>query len=187
MKYPALPSDLFSPPRPNSLKESVRAWTATGLPSAVARRIVEETYQRVVGPRVPELKKYESFSSTVYGELLPNFIEDYIIRLGGLGPGKLIIDLGSGVGNVPIQASLQSGCTSFGIEIMEAPADMARKQLEQVKIRARMWGVAMGEVELVQGDLLEHPRVSELMGKADVVLVNNKVFSQERECCFVFF
>lgn len=182
LKYPALPSDIFQDAYPNSIKESVKAWTPTGLPSAVARRIIEETYQRVVGPRIAELRKYESFSSTVYGELLPNFVEDNIIRLGGLGPGKLLVDLGSGVGNVPIQAALQTGCTSFGIEVMEAPADIANEQLEQVKIRARMWGVTMGDVELVRGDMLEDPRVSELMSKADVVLVNNKVFTQSCEC-----
>lgn len=179
-KYPPQRKDPSQLALPNSIKQSVSAWTPKGMPFPVARRIVEETYQRVVGPRIAELKKYESFSNEVYGELNPNFVDEHIIKLAGLGPGKLLLDLGSGVGNVPIQAALQTGCRAFGIEIMGAPADIANEQLEQAKIRARMWGVAMGEVELMRGDMLEERRVSELMAEADVVLVNNKVFSQER-------
>jgi len=41
-----------------------------------------------------------------------------------------------------------------------------------------MWGFSMGEVELEEGDMLKSERVSELMKKADVVLINNKVFAQ---------
>jgi len=71
---------------------------------------------------------------------------------------------------------LQSGCSSYGIELMHAPAAVSREQLEQVKMRCRMWGVKIGDVQLEEGDMLKSQRVSELIGKADVVLVNNKVF-----------
>ncbi|TFY73321.1 hypothetical protein EWM64_g10692, partial [Hericium alpestre] len=49
LKYPRLPDDLFEPLAPNALKTFVHNWTPTGLPQAVALRIVEETYQRTVG------------------------------------------------------------------------------------------------------------------------------------------
>jgi hypothetical protein len=45
----------------------------------------------------------------------------------------------------------------------------------------------MGEVELEEGDMLKSERVSELMKKADVVLINNKVFAQTREYTVVPF
>jgi len=144
----------------------------------VFTRIIEETYQRAVGPNVASLKGYEAFSSETYGELMPTLLSE-IFRNTGLTADSLFLDLGSGVGNVVLQASLETGCRSFGIEVRDATAKLAASQLEQMKIRCRMWGVTMGEVELVQGDMLKSARVDELVSQADVILVNNKVFSGE--------
>ena len=66
--------------------------------------------------------------------------------LAQLHPGEVVLDLGSGVGNVVMQASLETGCRSYGIEIMPGPAGIARSQLAQFRTRCRMWGVRMGEV-----------------------------------------
>jgi H3 lysine-79-specific histone-lysine N-methyltransferase len=175
LKYPALPPDIFSPTPPNTLRDAVRSWTSSGIPKKVLMRIIDETYQRCVGPHVQTLKNYEAFSSEVYGELMPSFIAD-IVTTTGLDQNSLFIDLGSGVGNVVMQASLQSGCKSFGIELKPAPAKVAREQLEQFKIRCKMWGIALGDVELEEGDMLRSPRLAQLIPKADVILVNNKVF-----------
>jgi hypothetical protein len=133
-----------------------------------------------VGPRIKELRKYETWTSEVYGELTPRFVSE-IIRVSGLGPGKQFMDLGSGVGNVVLQAALESGCEAYGIEINPAPAEIAKGFQEQFEMRCKMWGVCAGSVELEEGSMLESRRVDELLPKADVVLVNNKVFLESRE------
>ena len=92
------------------------------------------------------------------------------------------LDLGSGVGNVCLQASLATGCRSYGIELMPAPAKLARSQLDQFRMRCRMWGVGCGEIEVEEGDMLASRRVEELLPQADVVLVDNKVFEESCEC-----
>lgn len=155
-------------------------WTESGFPEKVMMRIIEENYQRTVGPNVPKLRHYEAFSSTVYGELMPNLVED-IVRITNLREDALFLDLGSGVANVVVQASLQTGCRSYGIELMEAPARVAVDVVDQIKVRARMWGVKTGEMELEKGDMLKSARVDALMSKADVVLVDNKVFEESCE------
>ncbi|KAH7926203.1 DOT1-domain-containing protein [Leucogyrophana mollusca] len=177
LKYPPLPPDPFSPSPPNMLTECIKDWTATGIPNKVLMRLIDETYQRSVGPHVGRLNRYEAFSSEVYGELMPSFTAD-IIAVTGLNETSLFVDLGSGVGNVIMQASLETGCRSYGIELMPTPAEVGREQLRQFKKRCRMWGVSSGEVELEEGDMLTSRRVSELLPQADVVLVNNKVFLQ---------
>lgn len=48
-----------------------------------------------------------------------------------------------------------------------------------------MWGFSMGDVELEKGDMLKSRRVTELIKKADVVLINNKVFNQSCESVFL--
>ncbi|KAH9172908.1 S-adenosyl-L-methionine-dependent methyltransferase [Lactarius sanguifluus] len=178
LKYPPLPSDAFAPPQPNALRAAVAGWSATGLPRPVALRIVEETYQRTVGPRTHELNHYQAFSDTVYGELMPSLVSR-LLSFARARPGTLLLDLGSGVGNVVLQAALQSGCSAFGVELMEKPAEMACEQRAQMRMRAGMWGVRMGDVELEQANMLESSRVNELMARADVVLVNNKVFGEK--------
>ncbi|KAI0297535.1 S-adenosyl-L-methionine-dependent methyltransferase [Multifurca ochricompacta] len=178
LKYPPLPSDTFAPPQPNALRAAVAGWNTTGLPRAVALRIVEETYQRTVGPRTHELNHYQAFSDTVYGELMPSLVSR-LLSLTRACPGMLLLDLGSGVGNIVLQAALQSGCSAFGVELMEKPAEMACEQRAQMMMRARMWGLRMGDVELEHANMLESVRVNELMARADVVLVNNKVFGEK--------
>ncbi|KAF8824042.1 hypothetical protein HHX47_DHR9000438 [Lentinula edodes] len=178
-KYPTPPSDPFEPVPKNSLKERVATWSNSGgLPSKVLMRIIDENYQRCVGPHINKLRKYEAFTSKVYGEILPSLVHE-ILSLTKLNQDSLFMDLGSGVGNVVIQSALQTGCKSYGIELVEGPAQVAKEMAEQFKARCRMWGVACGEIELEEGDMLESPRVAELLPKADVVLVDNKVFEEK--------
>ncbi|KAJ7166896.1 S-adenosyl-L-methionine-dependent methyltransferase, partial [Mycena filopes] len=177
LKYPKLPTDAFQSPRPNSLKGMVNTWTETGIPKKVLMRIIEENYQRSVGPHVQKLKQYAAFSSAVYGELMPSFVHE-IIELTKLKEDSLFLDLGSGVGNVVVQASLQTRCRSYGIELNPKPAKVARDMAANFKVRCRMWGLNVGDIELEEGDMLTSPRVNELISQADVVLVDNKVFEQ---------
>ena len=114
---------------------------------------------------------------------MPSFTAN-VVSQTGLRTGSLLVDLGSGVGNVLVQASLATGCSAFGVEIMAGPAALARSQLQQMRTRCRMWGLRLGDIELVEADMLSNNRVDELLSKADVVLVNNKVFQESRACAF---
>ncbi|KAL0578516.1 hypothetical protein V5O48_003459 [Marasmius crinis-equi] len=176
-KYPKLPDDPFAEPPRNCLKSYVESWTEKGLPQKVLMRIIEENYQRCVGPNVQSLRRYEAFTSAVYGELTPSLVHE-IVTVTKLNENSLFLDLGSGVGNVVVQASLQTGCRSYGIELMPSPARVAREMVEQFRIRCRMWGVRCGEIEVEEGDMLKSRKVDELIKEADVVLVDNKVFEE---------
>ncbi|KAK7041733.1 Nucleosomal histone H3-Lys79 methylase [Paramarasmius palmivorus] len=189
LKYPPVPHDpyLFSstpPPSasetgPNALMQNIHALCASaqgkaGIPEKLLMRVIEENYQRSVGPHVNKLR-----SSTVYGELLPPLVSTLLTtHCPALytSPKATFLDLGSGVGNICVQASLQTGCFSYGIEIQRNPSEVGNKMLGAWGNRVRMWGLQTGDVELEEGDFLGSKRVDELMGKADVVLVDNKVF-----------
>ena len=45
----------------------------------------------------------------------------HLLSLTCKSPGKLLLDPCSGVGNVVLQAALQSGWSAFGVELMEKP------------------------------------------------------------------
>lgn len=163
----------------NPLRAIPRTWSVSGIPHKLILRIIEETYQRCVGPHIDQLRKYSAFSSEVYGELMPSFVSD-IFEHAPLRPDSLFMDLGSGVGNVALHAALQTGCRAFGVELKDEREPLAISQREQMRLRCRMWGINMGEVELIKGNMVDCPRVDELLSKADVVLVNNYIFSEER-------
>lgn len=186
-------------PDPNPMRKVAQAWN--GVPPRIWKTIVDETYQRAVGPNIPHLRKYQAWSSEVYGELetecvsplfltsskadtLLSFVSD-IVHHTGLTPSSRFLDLGSGVGTVVLQAALQAGCGASGIEKMYHPARIAAIQLEQFAKRCRMWGVEPGEAELLTGDFTDDGRVRERIVNADVVLCNNWAFSEKRAwACF---
>lgn len=159
--------------------------TPTGLPLERAQDIYYEVYAKVVEPQLEEVKKSKPWADTTYGEMRPRFFES-IIRMVSLSPHKLFVDLGSGVGNVAIYAALRTGCTAFGIEKVTVRAQAAKEQLDRVQRLASLEEGVMGAVELVHGDILDHHRVSQLIGQADLVLVNNLAFGVECRSSYFF-
>ncbi|KAH7345158.1 histone methylation protein DOT1-domain-containing protein [Rhizoctonia solani] len=169
--------------RPKMQQHLRSKWT--GIPPSVWKRVCEEGYQRGVGPRMHELIKYKQWTSGVYGELMQPFISEVIHRCG-LGPGKVFIDLGSGVAHTLMQASLQSGCTSYGIELSPPAASIAKDHDREFNHRLEMWDICCSEYKHIEGDMLESKEVVEWIRKADVILVNNFVFEEllnERLTC----
>ncbi|CAE6422119.1 hypothetical protein ACGC1H_001786 [Rhizoctonia solani] len=166
------------------MQQNIRTkWT--GIPPPVWKRVCEEGYQRGVGPRMHELIKYKQWTSGVYGELMQPFISEVVHRCG-LGPGKVFVDLGSGVAHTLMQASLQSGCTSYGIELSPPAASIAKDHDREFNYRLEMWDIVCSEYNLIEGDMLESKEVVEWIRKADVILVNNFVFEEllnERLTC----
>lgn len=143
---------------------------------SLIKRILEQVYQRTVSPRVESLRKYENGSDNVYGELLPRFVSK-IFKDTGLKSDQVFVDLGSGVGNVVLQAALEVGCESWGCEMMENPCDLAELQQKEFEARCRMWGLSVGAVHLERGDFLASTATASVLKRADVVVVNNQAFT----------
>ncbi|KAJ5587359.1 uncharacterized protein N7459_003124 [Penicillium hispanicum] len=141
-------------------------------------RILNQTYVRTVSPRVESLRQYENGTDNVYGELLPRFIST-IFRETKLKSGQVFVDLGSGVGNVVLQAALEIGCESWGCEMMANACDLADLQQAEFKARCRLWGIAPGKTHLVRGDFLEEESILNVLKRADVVLINNQAFTPQ--------
>ena len=141
-------------------------------------RILTQTYERTVSPRAHLLKKYEAGSDNVYGELLARFSSE-IFQKTNLRSDQVFVDLGSGVGNVVLQAALEIGCESWGCEIMKDATELAELQHREFKARCRLWGLLPGQVHLEKGDFMKNTEISKALQRADVVLVNNQVFQPQ--------
>ncbi|KAB8659301.1 hypothetical protein FH972_026190 [Carpinus fangiana] len=149
----------------------------TPLKFDLVERILSQVYVRTVSPRVEILSKYANKENT-YGELREKFASQ-IFKDTELKSTHIFLDLGSGVGNVVLQAALEVGCESYGIEMMDAPCQLADAQAAEFPRRAKLWGLNPGSIKLWKGDFLEDALVSQLLPKADVVLVNNEVFGPD--------
>ena len=139
-------------------------------------RILDQIYARTVSPNVDSLNQYKVGSDNVYGELLPRLVSDIFAKTS-LTHEQVFIDLGSGVGNVVLQAALEVGCESWGIEMMPNPCELAELQAQEFAARTQLWGIQTGEMHLLRGDMTSHPQVPGLLQRADVVLVNNQAFT----------
>lgn len=146
------------------------------VPLPLIERILSQIYARTVSPRVESLRKYENGTDNVYGELLPRFASQ-IFRDAKLTSDQIFIDLGSGVGNVVLQAALEIGCDSWGCEIMPNPCDLADRQADEFRARCKLWGIAPGKVHLIQGNFLTDEEVAKVLTRADAILVNNQAFT----------
>lgn len=147
------------------------------IPLSLTRRILAQVYQRTVSPNAHLLRRVKD-KETTYGELLPPFVHT-IFHQTGLDSESVFVDLGSGVGNVVLQSALQTGAESWGIEIMEKPASFALEQAAELRARAMRWNISLGAMTLLHGSFLDSPAIDAVLQRADVVLVNNKVFDLE--------
>ena len=146
-------------------------------PPRLVEYILNQTYARTVSPNLKSLRLYEAGTDNVYGELLPRFVSDILTHDVRMMPDQVFVDLGSGVGNIVLQAALEAGCESWGCEMMDHFCDIADRQLAEFMSRCQMWGLAPGQIRLERGDFLGNDAIKAALRRADVVLVNNQVFT----------
>lgn len=161
----------------NVFAQTIDAWKCVELD--LIERILTQTYARTVSPQIKSLRQYENGTDNIYGELLPKFISDILKKDTKMTSDQVFVDLGSGVGNVVLQAALQIGCESWGCEMMENACDLAALQQKEFVARCRLWGLAIGNINLQRGDFLENPEISKVLKRADVILVNNQAFTPD--------
>lgn len=148
------------------------------IPFEMVQCILRQVYDRAVSPKVDILKQYQNGTDNVYGELLSEFVSK-LLKETRMTSDQVFVDLGSGVGNVVLQAALEIGCESWGCEMMENACKLAELQEKEFAARNRLWGIKAGAVHLERGDFLENRAIQEAMCRADVILVNNQAFTPQ--------
>ena len=112
------------------------------------------------------LNKYKGWSEQVYGELSSGMISEIVYKVPILKTHRFI-DLGSGVGQVVLQVSGESGCSdSLGIEKQEIPAEYAEIMGECFNKMMAWFGMSYGSYSIVQGDFLDQQYLQVLQSVA---------------------
>jgi hypothetical protein len=122
------------------------------------------------------LMRYAPNSKEVYGEVNPKLVDD-MLREAEVGRDDVFYDLGSGVGNVVLQASAQTGCSAIGVEV--------REELHAIAVLLKQSCVAIAgdtnmfaRTNFVRGDV-SHDDVE--FGDATVIFVNNFCYPEALE------
>ncbi|ODV76429.1 histone methyltransferase DOT1 [Cyberlindnera jadinii NRRL Y-1542] len=145
----------------------------------VLHELLNQIYSRSVSPDVHSLKVYRAFSNNVYGELLPKFCS-MVFDQCDLDSKSCFIDLGSGVGNVTIQAALEYGCESYGCEIMENCSRLAELQEVAFHERCALFGIQPGKVGFFhRQSFVGNVKVKSVIDRCNVILVNNFLFTPD--------
>lgn len=141
--------------------------------------ILTQVYDRVVTPKVDILKKYDNGTDNVYGEMNRRFVHQALCQNLQMTSEQIFVDLGSGVGNVTLQAALEVGCESWGCEMMDGPATLAKAQHSEFRARCKLWGIQPGRIRFVHGDFTKDDSIRDMLKRADVVLANNFAFTPQ--------
>ncbi|KAJ2905755.1 hypothetical protein MKZ38_004432 [Zalerion maritima] len=147
------------------------------LPPSLTHFILGQVYDRTVAPSIEKVGKYQPGSDYIYGELRPQFITEILMNKTQMKSDSVFVDLGSGVGNVVLQAALEIGCESWGWEYQKSCCELADEQHKEFRARCQLWGVSHGRCHLSSGDFTEDDQVMTVLRRADAVLVNNQVFT----------
>lgn len=147
--------------------------------SALKYKLLEQSYNRLVATKFDQLKKYKGGTDYVYGEIMPGLVDE-ITRIAGLTSDSVFVDLGSGVGQVVGQVSLMVGCFSYGIELDKSRAAIGKEMIDNIRIRCNKWGAEIGVMEIEAGNMLNSPRVVEILSQADAVFIGNTKFDGGR-------
>lgn len=67
-------------------------------------------------------------------------------------------------------------CKSYGVEIMQNPASLAKKQKNEFLYRMKMFGKPCGRIFLKAADFLQDESIHSIISTSDVVFVNNYAF-----------
>jgi H3 lysine-79-specific histone-lysine N-methyltransferase len=141
--------------------------------------LLNQCYSRRVLPDSKKLSNYKAFSNEVYGELMPSFLSTVYAKCG-LDHNGCFIDLGSGVGNCVIQAALEFGCESYGVEIVKGASVLGDIQANEFNSRCGIFGLKPGLVKLFsEQSFIDNPPVKAIVDKCTVILVNNYLFDNE--------
>lgn len=150
------------------------------VPLSFIHDFLQIVYTRAIHPRASQLRHYEAFSNYVYGELLPSFLSK-VYKQCNLNHSSTFLDLGSGVGNCVIQASLEYNCKlSAGCEIMKDASDLTECQYKELKERCKLMGLTLMPIKyFLRESFVGHKGVKEVLKDCDVLLINNFLFDMK--------
>jgi hypothetical protein len=119
----------------------------------------------------PEEKEKHGSVKTTFGSITQKGLKkiiDLFLKVHKTPKGKVIIDLGSGDGRIPIWASKWNFKSCEGVELLKSRHDLAMSKRDELSEPRK------AKVKLSEGDLLEYP-----VGHGDIIYISSLCFNKE--------
>jgi hypothetical protein len=160
------------------LKEYATKWNQP--PNFLVLHLMQNLYRQSIAPHLNTLKwdtRFPGYSNKglAYGEINQGLARRIFSHLK-VNEASTFWDLGCGAGIVVVQASLETGCRSFGVELLPCRAKIATAVVEEFKSACQLWAIHAGEVTIREGDLLSEQFWPGFIDTGDVILINNLAF-----------
>lgn len=141
--------------------------------------VFRAAYASIVEPHLSTLWRRRSTQRAEgWGEITPVGL-DAMLEQCPLGRGDVLVDVGCGVGSAMLWASMKTGCSSVGLEVVTSRASIGRRFLADAIGRATEAGLAIPQVTVAPGDIKDPPATfvhalsqAALIVRADAVLLS---------------
>ncbi|OCL14931.1 S-adenosyl-L-methionine-dependent methyltransferase, partial [Glonium stellatum] len=141
--------------------------------------ILNHAYNTSVSPAINRLKRAKHFDlQKTYGELEKSFVSS-LLAAHSVSPGSRFVDLGSGVGNICLQAALETGCDSYGCELDAQRHQAAEAYLQQAGPVSRATNLLSRNVSLECGDIFRSKTCRAAIEGADLIVCSNFKLPEE--------
>lgn len=174
----ATPVDMLSLPHPQQSTVAGKHAKATLLSSThhmsrtPTTAQIQDVHTRLTGGKTPKHLKEEH----TYGELLPDFVGE-LLAVAEAHTGDVVLDIGSGVGNVVFQAATL-GHPAVGVEIATETQDLAFFNVFGMVsdwFKSNPGGNLDLKLHLADATRPTNSLIEDLR-RADIFFINNKVF-----------
>jgi H3 lysine-79-specific histone-lysine N-methyltransferase len=160
------------------LKEYAATWKRC--PDLMVTHQMQNLYRRCIAQHLHTLRRNTSISgyskkTLSYGAINSGLASRIFSHLN-ITKASTFWDLGCGSGSVLVQASLETGCKCFGVELLPCRAKIAEAVVEEFESACKLWVLQAGKIIIMVGDLLSEQFWLGLIDAGDAILINNLVF-----------
>jgi SAM-dependent methyltransferase len=144
----------------------------------VAELVLQLSYARIMLQEYGGIMKAERRSET-FGSMSTRFVR-MLLSLLHVHRDSVFLDIGSGIGNVVLQLSHQSGCSTIGVEIVEERMKRCMQLQQAVANHSVPWQLALQKPQWYREDILEweEDRLGKLINSVDAIWMCNLVFDK---------
>lgn len=116
---------------------------------------------------------YKPFSASTYGETRVLVLNSILMEIKSELPlNGVFVDIGTGIGTLPLLVAALFNMTSFGIELERVPAGYAMEIGDSFRKKMATEGFTHSAFELRQGNILDDENVA-ILDVATIVYLNN--------------
>ncbi|PVF91062.1 hypothetical protein CPB86DRAFT_820794 [Serendipita vermifera] len=157
------------------IRQIASTWQST--PLEIINCINFYSYSRVIPLKLSQMRLQKN-DTTTYGEMMSEFIDDFMSEVPH--PCELVIDLGSGVGNLLLDIGMRlRPKEAVGIESRGELVELWEDYYAMHRYQCHQFGICPTRARQIHGNFTSDPQFRSLLKTANLVICNNFCFDKD--------